>query len=256
MHYKRVIPCLDVDRGRVVKGVGFVDLRDAGDPVELAARYDTAGADELVLLDITATSDKRKTVVELARRAADQVFIPFTVGGGIRSIADAQAALDAGADKVSINSAALSRPDLIDELERTFGAQCVVLAIDAKHDGHGSWQAYLAGGREATGRDAVAWAQEGVQRGAGEILLTSMDRDGTNSGYDLELTTAVAETVSVPVIASGGAGALDDLTDAIRAGADAVLCATIFHYGQHTVADVKRHLARDGVSVRLVGGQR
>jgi imidazole glycerol-phosphate synthase subunit HisF len=256
MHHKRVIPCLDVDRGRVVKGVGFVDLRDAGDPVELAARYDAAGADELVLLDITATSDERKTVVELARRAADQVFIPFTVGGGIRSIADAQAVLDAGADKVSINSAALSRPDLIDELERTFGAQCVVLAIDGKRDGRGSWQAYLAGGRQATGRDAVAWAQEGVQRGAGEILLTSMDRDGTASGYDLELTTAVAETVSVPVIASGGAGALDDLTDAIRAGADAVLCASIFHYGQHTVADVKRHLARDGVSVRLVGGQR
>ena len=256
MHHKRVIPCLDVDRGRVVKGVGFVDLRDAGDPVELAARYDAAGADELVLLDITATSDKRTTVVELARRAADQVFIPFTVGGGIRSIADAQAVLDAGADKVSINSAALSRPDLIDELERTFGAQCVVLAIDAKHDGQGSWQAYLAGGRQATGRDAVAWAREGVQRGAGEILLTSMDRDGTSLGYDLELTTAVAETVSVPVIASGGAGALDDLTDAIRAGADAVLCASIFHYGQHTVADVKRHLARDGVSVRLVGGQR
>jgi imidazole glycerol-phosphate synthase subunit HisF len=252
MHHKRVIPCLDVDRGRVVKGVGFADLRDAGDPVELAARYDAAGADELVLLDITATSDKRKTVVELARRAADEVFIPFTVGGGIRSVADAQAVLDAGADKVSVNSAALARPDLIDELERTFGAQCVVLAIDAKHDQDGSWRAYVAGGRRATGRDAVAWAREGVGRGAGEILLTSMDRDGTTSGYDLKLTAAVAETVSVPVIASGGAGALEDLTDAIRAGADAVLCASIFHYGQHTVADVKRQLARDGVSVRLV----
>ena len=163
MHYKRVIPCLDVDRGRVVKGVGFVDLRDAGDPVELAARYDAAGADELVLLDITATSDKRETVVELARRAADEVFIPFTIGGGIRSIADAQAVLDAGADKVSVNSAALARPELIDELERTFGAQCVVLAIDAKRDGRGSWEAYLAGGRQATGRDAVAWAREGVR---------------------------------------------------------------------------------------------
>lgn len=251
MHYKRVIPCLDVSRGRVVKGVGFLDLRDAGDPVELAARYDGAGADELVLLDIAATADERKTVVELARRAADEVFIPFTVGGGIRSAADAQAVLDAGADKVSINSAALERPELIDELERTFGAQCVVLAIDAKRGGNGSWQAYIAGGRRATGRDAVAWAREGVQRGAGEILLTSMDRDGTTAGYDLELTAAVAETVSVPVIASGGAGALDDLTDAVRAGADAVLCASIFHYGQHTVAEVKRHLALQGIAVRL-----
>jgi cyclase len=256
MHYKRVIPCLDVDRGRVVKGVGFVDLRDAGDPVELAARYDAAGADELVLLDITATSDKRQTVVELARRAADEVFIPFTVGGGVRRVADAQAVLDAGADKVSVNSAALERPALIDELERTFGAQCVVLAIDARRDRGDSWQAYVAGGRQATGRDAVAWAHEGVQRGAGEILLTSMDRDGTNSGYDLGLTSAVSAAVGVPVIASGGAGALDDLTDAIRAGADAVLCASIFHYGQHTVAEVKRHLASQGVSVRLASGQR
>jgi imidazole glycerol-phosphate synthase subunit HisF len=255
MHYKRVIPCLDVDRGRVVKGVGFVDLRDAGDPVELAARYDAAGADELVLLDITATSDKRATVVELARRAADEVFIPFTVGGGVRSVADAQAVLDAGADKVSINSAALDRPGLIDELERTFGAQCVVLAIDAKRDGHDSWQAYVAGGRTPSGRAAVDWALEGAERGAGEILLTSMDRDGTNSGYDLALTGAVAEAVGVPVIASGGAGALGDLTDAIEAGADAVLCASIFHYGQHTVAEVKRHLARQGVPVRLAPEQ-
>lgn len=255
MHYKRVIPCLDVDGGRVVKGIGFVDLRDAGDPVELAARYDAAGADELVLLDITATSDKRRTVVELARRAADEVFIPFTIGGGIRSIADAQAVLDAGADKVSVNSAALERPELIDELGGTFGAQCVVLAIDAKRNGDESWEAYVAGGRKATGRDAVAWARQGVDRGAGEVLLTSMDRDGTNSGYDLELTAAVAEAVSVPVIASGGAGALDDLTDAVQAGADAVLCASIFHYGQHTVAEVKRHLARRGVSVRVVPEQ-
>jgi cyclase len=255
MHYKRVIPCLDVDRGRVVKGVGFVDLRDAGDPVELAARYDAAGADELVLLDITATSDKRQTVVELARRAADEVFVPFTVGGGVRSVGDAQAVLDAGADKVSVNSAALARPELIDELERTFGAQCVVLAIDAKRDSGDSWEAYVAGGRQTSGRDAVAWAQEGVQRGAGEILLTSMDRDGTSSGYDLALTSAVSAAVGVPVIASGGAGALDDLTDAIRAGADAVLCASIFHYGQHTVDEVKRHLANQGVSVRLASGQ-
>ena len=251
MHYKRVIPCLDVDRGRVVKGVGFVDLRDAGDPVELACRYDGAGADELVFLDITATSDRRGTVVELARRTADDVFIPFTIGGGIRSHADAQAVLDAGADKTSINSAALQRPELIDELANTFGSQCVVLAIDAKARSDGGWEAYLAGGRTPTGRDAVAWAQEGVERGAGEILLTSMDRDGTNAGYDLELTEAVAQRVGVPVIASGGAGELDDLTDAINAGADAVLCASIFHYGHHTVAEVKEHLAAAGIPVRL-----
>lgn len=250
MHYKRVIPCLDIDAGRVVKGVGFVDLRDAGDPVELAARYDGAGADELVFLDITATSDKRETVVELARRAADDVFIPFTVGGGIRSAADAQAVLDAGADKISVNSAAIARPELIDELARTFGAQCVVLAIDAKA-GDGGWEAYLAGGRTPTGRDAVAWAREGVERGAGEILLTSMDRDGTSDGYDLELTSAVAEAVGVPVIASGGAGEPDHLVAAVDAGADAVLCASIFHYGRHTVAEVKARLADAGVAVRI-----
>jgi cyclase len=245
-----VIPCLDVDRGRVVKGVGFRDLRDAGDPVELACRYDAAGADELVFLDITATSDKRDTVVELARRTADDVFIPFTIGGGIRSVEDAQAVLDAGADKISVNSAALARPELIDELAETLGAQCVVLAIDAKSRGDGTWEAYLAGGRTPTGRDAVAWAREGVERGAGEILLTSMDRDGTSSGYDLLLTREVADLVSVPVIASGGAGGLDDLVDAIGAGADAVLCASILHYGQHTVAEVKEHLGRAGVAVR------
>src|SRR5580704_9463939 len=191
MHYKRVIPCLDIDRGRVVKGVGFVDLRDAGDPVELACRYAAAGADELVFLDITATSDKRDTVVDLARRTADDVFIPFTIGGGIRSVADAQAVLDAGADKVSVNSAALARPELLDELAATFGAQCVVLAIDAK-------------------------AREGVERGAGEILLTSMDRDGTNAGYDLDLTSAVADAIGVPVIASGGAGEIEHLTAALE----------------------------------------
>lgn len=251
MHYKRVIPCLDVDRGRVVKGVEFVDIRDAGDPVELAARYDAAGADELVFLDITATSDKRDTVVELARRAADEVFIPFTIGGGIRSVAEAQAVLDAGADKISVNSAALARPELISELAATFGAQCVVLAIDAKQRAPGRWEAYVAGGRTATGRDAVQWAREGVQRGVGEILLTSMDRDGTSLGYDLALTKAVAEAVPVPVIASGGAGELAHLTAALRAGADAVLCASILHYGRYTVADVKRHLAGDGVPVRL-----
>jgi imidazole glycerol-phosphate synthase subunit HisF len=251
MHYKRVIPCLDVNDGRVVKGVGFVDLRDAGDPVELAARYDASGADELVFLDITATSDKRATVVELARRAADEVFIPFTIGGGIRSVQDAQAVLDAGADKVSVNSAALGDPQLIDELAHRFGAQCIVLAIDAKQRrGDHSWEAYLAGGRTATGRDAVAWAREGVDRGAGEILLTSMDRDGTNAGYDLPLTAAVADMVSVPVIASGGAGRLEHMSEAVQAGADAVLCASILHYGHHTVREVKDQLARDGVAVR------
>jgi cyclase len=250
MHYKRVIPCLDVSGGRVVKGVGFLDLRDAGDPVELAARYDLAGADELVFLDITATSDKRDTVVALARRTADEVFIPFTIGGGIRSVADAQAVLDAGADKVSINSAALARPELIDELARTFGAQCVVLAIDAKAREGGGWEAYVAGGRTPTGRDVVRWASEGVSRGAGEILLTSMDRDGTNAGYDLELTRAVALAVTVPVIASGGAGEIRHLAAAVQAGADAVLCASIFHYGHHTIAEVKEQLGAAGVRIR------
>jgi cyclase len=249
MHYKRVIPCLDVDAGRVVKGVGFVDLRDAGDPVELACRYDAAGADELVFLDITATSDKRETAVALARRTADDVFIPFTIGGGIRSLADAQAVLDAGADKISVNTAALAHPELLDELARTFGAQCVVLAIDAKAR-HGGWEAYAAGGRKPTGRGAVAWARQGSQRGAGEILLTSMDRDGTNAGYDLELTAAVAAAVAVPVIASGGAGEPRHLVDAVRAGADAVLCASIFHYGHHTVGEVKDCLRRAGMAVR------
>ncbi len=249
-HYKRVIPCLDVDEGRVVKGVGFVDLRDAGDPVELACRYDAAGADELVFLDITATSDKRDTVVELARRTADDVFIPFTIGGGIRSVDDAQAVLDAGADKVSVNSAALARPELVDELAATFGSQCVVLAIDAKR-ADGSWDAYVAGGRKPAGRDAVAWAREAVERGAGEILLTSMDRDGTSEGYDLELTAAVADAIGVPVIASGGAGGPDHLVAALETGADAVLCASIFHYGRHSVPEVKDHLARAGVAVRL-----
>jgi len=251
MHYKRVIPCLDVDGGRVVKGTGFIDLRDAGDPVELAARYDAGGADELVFLDITATSDRRGTVVELARRTADDVFIPFTIGGGIRSAADAQAVLDAGADKVSVNSAALERPELIDELATRFGAQCVVLAIDAKAAA-GGWQAYVAGGRRPAGRDAVAWAREGTERGAGEILLTSMDRDGTNLGYDLELTATVAGAVSVPVIASGGAGQLEHLADGLRAGADAVLCASIFHYARHTVAEAKQYLISAGFPVRVI----
>jgi len=250
VHFKRVIPCLDVDAGRVVKGVEFVDIRDAGDPVELAAHYDREGADELVFLDITATHEKRDTIAKLARATADDVFVPFTIGGGIRSIADAQAVLDAGADKVSINSAALQRPELIDELAGVFGAQCVVLAIDAKSDGESSWEAHLAGGRTPTGRDVVRWAREAVDRGAGEILLTSMDRDGTSDGYDLELTAAVSEAVGVPVIASGGAGELEHLAEALRAGADAVLCASIFHYGRHTIADAKTYLAETGIAVR------
>jgi imidazole glycerol-phosphate synthase subunit HisF len=250
VHYKRVIPCLDVNEGRVVKGTEFVDLRDAGDPVELAARYDAEGADELVFLDITATSDKRATVVDLARRAADELFIPFTIGGGIRSVADAQAVLDAGADKVSVNSAALARPELINELAKTFGAQCVVLAVDAKAGSTG-WEAYVAGGRERTGHDAVAWTREATDRGAGEILLTSMDRDGTQAGYDLELVRAVADAVTVPVIASGGAGELAHLAEGLQAGADAVLCASILHYEHYTVPAIKQYLAEAGESVRL-----
>jgi cyclase len=256
VHYKRVIPCLDVDAGRVVKGVEFVDIRDAGDPVELAAHYDREGADELVFLDITATHEKRDTIARLARSTADEVFVPFTIGGGVRSAADAQAVLDAGADKVSLNSAALERPELVNELANVFGAQCVVLAIDAKAraDDRETWEAFVAGGRTPTGRDAVDWAREGVERGAGEILLTSMDRDGTNAGYDLPLTAAVSEAVSVPVIASGGAGELEHLAEALRAGADAVLCASIFHYGRFTIAEAKAHLAAAGIPVRDAAG--
>jgi cyclase len=253
MHLKRVIPCLDVDAGRVVKGTNFVDLRDAGDPVELAARYDAEGADEVVFLDITATSSKRDTIVELARRTADDVFVPFTIGGGIRSTADAQAVLDAGADKVSVNSAAVARPELLDELADVFGIQCVVLAIDAKARAGGGWEVFVAGGRTPTGRDVLEWAREGVRRGAGEILLTSMDRDGTEHGYDLGLTSAVAGAVDVPVIASGGAGNLQHLADALRAGADAALAASIFHYGQHSVGEAKRFLAEAGIPVRVPG---
>jgi cyclase len=252
MHYRRVIPCLDVDAGRVVKGTEFIDLRDAGDPVELASFYDAEGADEVVFLDITATSDKRDTVAELARRSANDVFVPFTIGGGIRNVGDAQAVLDAGADKVSVNSAAVARPELLDELAAVFGAQCVVLAIDARRRAQEeAWEVHVAGGRTATGRDAVSWAREGTERGAGEVLLTSMDRDGTEAGYDLELTRAVADAVAVPVIASGGAGELSHLADALNAGADAVLCASIFHYGRFTVRDAKQALADAGIPVRL-----
>jgi cyclase len=269
MVLKRVIPCLDVDDGRVVKGTNFVDIRDAGDPVELAERYDAAGADELVFLDITASHESRDTIVDLARRTADNVFIPFTIGGGIRSVEDAQAVLDAGADKVSVNSSALARPELISELAGVFGSQCVVIAIDAKrrrvgdtsetcdappgHFGDAEWDVYVHGGRtRVEGREAVAWAKEATELGAGEVLLTSMDRDGTNDGYDLELTRAVAEAVSVPVIASGGAGELDHLVEAVTDGhADAVLCASIFHYGQHTVAEAKQRMDQAGIPVRI-----
>jgi cyclase len=249
MHFKRVIPCMDVDAGRVVKGTRFLDIRDAGDPVELAAHYDAQGADELIFLDITATSDKRSTVVELARRAADEVFVPFTIGGGVREVADAQAVLDAGADKVAVNSAAVQRPELIDEMANVFGAQCVVLAIDAKRTGE-AWEVHVAGGRTPTGRDALAWAREAVDRGAGEIMLTSMDRDGTGDGYDLALLEAISSAVDVPVIASGGVGEPRHLTEGIRAGADAVLCASIFHYGRYTIPQVKDTLAEAGVPVR------
>jgi cyclase len=253
---KRLIPCLDVDRGRVVKGTNFVDIRDAGDPVELAARYDAEGADELVFLDITASHEGRETIVELARRTADEVFVPFTIGGGIRSVEDAQAVLDAGADKVGVNSAALARPELIDELAQVFGSQCVVVAIDARArpESAKGWDVYVHGGRtRVEGRDAVEWAAEADARGAGEILLTSMDRDGTNLGYDLALTRAVSDRVGIPVIASGGVGDLHHLVEGIeQGGADAVLVASILHYGRHTIAEAKEAMAEAGIDVRPV----
>ena len=247
----RVIPCLDVDAGRVVKGVNFVSLRDAGDPVELAAQYDEQGADEIIFLDITASSDNRETIVDLAERAAEQVFIPFTIGGGIRSVDDARLLLRAGADKVSVNSAAVERPELITELAESFGSQCVVVAIDAKSNNDETWNVYVKGGREDTGLDVVAWATEVSRRGAGEILLTSMDGDGTRNGYDLELTRSIADAVTVPVIASGGVGSLQHLIDgAIDGHADALLAASIFHFGEHTVSEAKRALLQAGVAVR------
>jgi len=243
----RVIPCLDVDRGRVVKGVNFVDLRDAGDPVELAARYDAEGADEVVFLDITASSDARDTMVDVARRTAEEVFIPFTVGGGIRSVDDARRLLRAGADKVGVNTAAVERPDLVGELAREFGAQCVVVAIDAL-----AGQVHTHGGRTPVGRDAVEWALECERRGAGEILLTSMDRDGTRAGFDCELTAAVSTAVDIPVIASGGAGTFDHFVDVFTRGcADAALAASIFHYAESSVEALKRHLHAQGIPVRL-----
>ena len=249
---RRVIPCLDVTDGRVVKGISFVDLRDAGDPVELAAFYDAEGADELVFLDITASSDSRRTMTKVVERTADQVFIPLTVGGGVRSVADMRELLSAGADKVSVNTAAIANPDLITAGAGVFGSQCVVVAIDARRrlDGDG-WEVYTHGGRKPTGLDAVAWAAEATARGAGEILLTSMDRDGTRDGYDLPLLERVAAAVNVPIIASGGAGTLDHLVEALAPGrADAVLAASIFHFGEYRVRDAKARLADRGIPVR------
>ncbi|MFM9106763.1 MAG: imidazole glycerol phosphate synthase subunit HisF [Chloroflexota bacterium] len=253
MVYRRVIPCLDVTDGRVVKGIEFVDLRDAGDPVELAAFYNREGADELVFLDITASSDSRKTMVEVIERTSDQLFIPLTVGGGVRATSDMHELLRAGADKVSINTAAIADPSLIEAGADLFGKQCIVVAIDARREQDGSgWGVYTHGGRRPAGLDAVRWAAEAARRGAGEILLTSMDRDGTRDGYDLALLEAVAAACEVPVIASGGAGDLGHLVDALAPGrADAVLAASIFHFGEHRVIDAKRRLAAHGIPVRL-----
>ncbi len=256
MRTARVIPCLDVDAGRVVKGVNFVDLVDAGDPVELAARYDTEGADELVFLDITASSDRRNTTVELAHRAAEELFIPLTIGGGIRTVEDARALLRAGADKTSVMTAAIKRPELVTEMAREFGSQCVVVAVDARRttdaDAPASgFEVFTHGGRTRTGIDAVVWAREAERLGAGEILLTSMDADGTRDGFDIELTRAVVDAVNVPVVASGGVGTLDHLAEGVlEGGADAVLAASIFHFGEHSVAEAKAHMAERGISVR------
>jgi cyclase len=261
---KRIIPCLDVNAGRVVKGVNFVSLRDAGDPVEIARRYDTEGADELTFLDITASSDQRDIIVEVIEAVANQVFIPLTVGGGVRKVDDVRRLLNAGADKISINTAAVQTPQLVVDASARFGSQCIVVAIDARRRvdsqppaGRGSetagWEVFTHGGRTATGLDAVDWAREVVELGAGEILLTSMDRDGTKLGFDLELTRAVADAVSVPVIASGGVGSLQDLADGVLTGrADAVLAASIFHYGEFTVQQAKQHMASCGIPMRLV----
>jgi cyclase len=249
---KRVIPCFDVANGRVVKGVSFVELRDAGDPVELAKLYDEQGADELVFLDITATSDNRTSVYDMIAAVADQVFIPFTVGGGVRSDADVRMMLEMGADKVSLNSAALADPDLVRVCSERFGAQCIVVAIDAKAVGEGAWEVYTHGGRRTTGIDAVAWARQVVELGAGELLVTSMDTDGHKDGYDLPLTRAISEAVEVPVIASGGCGNPQHMVDAIERGkADAVLAASIFHFGEYSIAETKRHMAARGLPVRL-----
>jgi cyclase len=248
---RRLIPCLDVNRGRVVKGVRFVSLRDAGDPVECAARYDTEGADELVFLDITASADGRPIVLDMVRRVAEAVFLPFTVGGGVRSVADADALLLAGADKVAVNTAAVQEPALLDALSRRFGSQAVVLALDAKADPDGGWEVFVHGGRTPTGRDAVDWAGEAAQRGAGEILLTSMDRDGTKDGFDVALTRAVAEAVRVPVVASGGCGSVAHMAEVLTEGrASAALAASVFHFGEIRIAEAKAALLAAGVEVR------
>ena len=252
----RVIPCLDVDAGRVVKGVNFVDIRDAGDPVELAARYDVQGADELVFLDITASSDQRDTIVDVARRTAEEVYIPFTIGGGIRTVEDARRLLRVGADKTAINTAAVRRPELVKEIATEFGSQCCVVSIDARRMDdadapESGFEVFTHGGRTRTGIDAVVWAREVVRLGAGEIMLTSMDRDGTRDGFDLELTATVSDSVDVPVIASGGVGTLEHLAEGVTEGrADAVLAASIFHFGEHTVAEAKELMAARGVTVR------
>jgi cyclase len=252
MKTARIIPCLDVDAGRVVKGVNFVDLRDAGDPVELAARYDAEGADELVFLDITASSDQRDTTVEMAARVAEQVFIPFTIGGGIRSVEDARRLLRAGADKVSVNSAAVDRPELIEEIATEFGSQCAVVAIDARRTDLG-FEVFVHGGRIPTGIDALSWAEQAERLGAGEILLTSMDRDGTKEGFDIELTRALTDSRGIPVIASGGVGTLQHLVEGVTlAGADAVLAASIFHFDDHTIAEAKAALEAAGIATRPV----
>ncbi len=252
---KRIIPCLDVDNGRVVKGVKFVDIRDAGDPVEVARRYDEQGADEITFLDITASSDNRDTIVHVVEHVADQVFIPLTVGGGIRSVADVRRLLNAGADKVSINTAAVTRPELVKEAADHFGSQCIVVAIDARQSGENRWEVFTHGGRKPTGIDAVEWARRMSDYGAGEILLTSMDRDGTKNGFDVALTRAVCDAVPVPVIASGGVGNLDHLVEGILDGhADAVLAASIFHFGEYTVAQAKKRMAAAGIEVRFDQG--
>ncbi len=248
---KRIIPCLDIDKGRVVKGVNFINLVDAGDPVEIAKAYDKIGADEIVFLDITASSDGRKTAVDILRRASEQVFIPLTVGGGIRSADDFRELLFAGADKIAVNSAAIKNPSLITEAAAKFGAQCVVLAVDAKRNAAGSWDVYLNGGRVNTGLDAIEWIEKAVSLGAGEVLLTSMDKDGTKSGYDIELTRRAVEAVNVPVIASGGAGKMQDFADVLTEGkADAALAASLFHFGEIEMKDLKEYLAARGIPVR------
>ncbi len=249
---KRIIPCFDVDNGRVVKGISFVELRDAGDPVELAKLYDAQGADELVFLDITASSDNRTTTYDMVGRTADEVFIPFTVGGGVRSDLDVRVLLELGADKVSLNSAAVADPKLVGVCSERFGAQCIVVAIDAKAVGEGRWEVYTHGGRKPTGLDALEWAKKVVELGAGEILLTSMDTDGHKDGYDIPLTRAISEAVEVPVVASGGCGNPQHMVDAVVQGkADAVLAASIFHFGEYSIAETKRHMAAQGVPVRL-----